>query len=142
MLSEIIATGLFAGKSKFAPGTVGTLVGIPLAILSSVHWLVFWLTVLVLTVAGTVATQRVIDTTGEPDPEEVVIDEIVGYLLAFLFVPVNTKTVIVGFFLFRALDILKPFPIKFFEALPGAYGVMADDIVAGIMTAVILWLIF
>ena len=142
MLAELIATGFFAGKSKIAPGTVGTLVGIPFVLLASTHWSIFFVVVVLLSVGGTLASQIIIEKTGIDDPEEVVVDEILGFVLAFTLVPVNIKSVILGFLIFRVLDIMKPFPIKFFEKLPGAFGVMADDVVAGVMTAVILWVIF
>ncbi len=142
MLAELIATGFFAGKSKIAPGTVGTLVGIPFVLLASTHWFVFLTLVVLLGVVGTLASQFIIEKTGIEDPEEVVVDEILGFLLAFILVPISLKSIMLGFLIFRVLDIVKPFPIKFFEKLPGAFGVMADDIVAGVMTAVILWVIF
>jgi phosphatidylglycerophosphatase A len=141
MLHKLIATGLFVGNVGIAPGTLGTLVGVPLVILLSAHWTLYLSGIILLSFAGLFASQRLIEESGVQDPEEVVIDEIVGYMLAFLFVPVNAKSLVLAFILFRFLDILKPFPIRLFEALPGAYGVMADDIVAGLMTAILLWII-
>ncbi len=137
-IAELIATGFYAGKSKFAPGTVGTLVGIPFLLLTSAQGAGYILLLLLLSVAGTLASQVVIEATGVKDPEEVVIDEVVGYMLTFLFVPLSFKSLLLGFLIFRLLDILKPLPVNLFEKLPGAYGVMADDIAAGLMSAVVL----
>ena len=72
----------------------------------------------------------------------IVIDEACGMLLALVFVPMNLFSVILGFFIFRILDILKPPPAKRMEKLTGSLGVMFDDIVAAIYTNLILQIIF
>jgi phosphatidylglycerophosphatase A len=81
------------------------------------------------------------ELTREEDPEGVVIDEIVGYFFAFLLLEPTLKTLLLAFVLFRLLDILKPFPINLFERMPKGHGVMADDVVAGLLTGFILYLI-
>lgn len=91
----------------------------------------------VLTFAGTWAASRVELLTGRKDPGVVVIDEVVGQLLAFIFVPRNTGVwaIAAGFFLFRLFDIWKPYPIRRLEALESGLGIMADDVLAGIYAA-------
>ncbi len=139
MWQELIATGFYIGRLKYAPGTFGTLLGIPLVYLFAYKW---WLTLLIGLLLYAIAfwsTQYMLELTREEDPEEVVIDEIVGYFFSFIFLEPTLKALIVGFLIFRALDIIKPFPVSLFERLPGAHGVLADDVAAGLMNAVILY---
>ncbi len=142
MWQELIATGFYIGRFKYAPGTVGTLLGVPLVYLLVYKW---WLTLLfglLLYAVAVWSANYMIELTREKDPEEVVIDEILGYFFSFLFIEPTLKTIAVAFITFRALDILKPYPIKLFEKLPKGHGVVADDVVAGIMNAVILYFLF
>ncbi len=142
MWQELIATGFYVGRFRYAPGTVGTLLGVPLVYLLVYKW---WLTLLfglLLYAVAVWSANYVIELTREEDPEEVVIDEIVGYFFSFLFIEPTLKTMAVAFITFRVLDILKPYPIKLFEKLPKGHGVVADDVVAGIMNAVILYFLF
>lgn len=139
---ELIATGFYLGRFRYAPGTVGTLLGIPLVYLLVYKW---WLTLLFGLLLYGIAlwsASYVMELTREEDPEEVVIDEVLGYFLSFLFVEPTLKAIFVGFITFRMLDIIKPYPINLFERLPGGHGVVADDAVAGLMNAVILYLLF
>ena len=142
MWQELIATGFYIGRFKYAPGTVGTLIGVPLVYLLVYKW---WLTLLfglLLYAVAVWSANYMIELTREEDPEEVVIDEILGYFFSFLFIEPTLKTIVVAFITFRMLDIVKPFPIKLFERLPKGHGVVADDVVAGIMNAVILYFLF
>jgi len=142
MWQELIATGFYIGRFKYAPGTVGTLLGVPLVYLLVYKW---WLTLLfglLLYAVAVWSANYMIELTREEDPEEVVIDEILGYFFSFLLIEPTLKTIAVAFITFRVLDILKPYPIKLFERLPKGHGVVADDVVAGIMNAVILYFLF
>lgn len=142
MLSEFLATGFFVGRLGIVPGTLGTLVAVPLVYLFSFNFWTLLGGVVLTTLVGLVTSTKVINLTGEEDPEEVVIDEIAGYMACFLLVEPSLKTYIIAFVLFRLFDIFKPFPINLFEKLPGAYGVMLDDIVAGLMTSAVMYLLF
>ncbi len=142
MWQELIATGFYIGRFKYAPGTLGTLLGVPLVYLLVYKW---WLTLLFglfLYAVAVWSANYMVELTREKDPEEVVIDEVVGYFFSFLFIELTLKTIVVAFITFRILDIVKPYPIKLFEKLPKGHGVVADDMVAGIMNAVILYFIF
>lgn len=77
-----------------------------------------------------------------PDPDRVVIDEVAGMCVSLLFLPVKIKFIIAGFILFRFFDILKPLGIKKMEKLPGGWGIMFDDVLAGIYTNLILQMVF
>jgi len=78
----------------------------------------------------------------QKDEPRIVIDEVCGMLLALFFVPVSVYSVVLGFFIFRAMDIMKPFPAKRIERLAGSAGIMFDDVVAAIYTNLILQIIF
>ena len=142
MLGEFLATGFFVGRLGIAPGTLGTLIAVPLVYLFSFNFWTLLGGVVLTTLVGLVTSTKVINLTGEEDPEEVVIDEIAGYMACFVFVEPSLKTYVIAFVLFRIFDIFKPFPINLFEKLPGAYGVMLDDIVAGLITSAVMYLLF
>ncbi len=140
MFHEFIATGFYVGRLP-APGTLGTLWGVPLVYLVSFNpWTTLTATVLIFLV-GLITSNEVIKMTGDSDPEEVVIDEVAGYVACFLFVEPSLKTYLLAFLLFRVIDIYKPFPVNLFEKIPGAWGVMLDDVVAGVITSFILLLL-
>lgn len=141
MLAELIATGFYVGKIPFAPGTLGTLVGIPLVLFLSIEKKLLFGAIIILFFLGWISAEAMVQKTGNPDPEEVVIDEIVGYMASFLFIEPSYKTIILAFILFRVIDIFKPFPVNLFEKFPGGLGVMADDLVGGILTSFILYLL-
>ncbi len=76
--------------------------------------------------------------TGKKDAPCIVVDEVTGMLVSLLFLPYDIRSAVLAFFLFRILDILKPYPINNLQSLPSGLGVMADDVVAGIYTNIIL----
>ena len=99
--------------------------------------------IITLSLAGIWSANRVEKLFGHKDPRPIVIDEVVGQLTTLLFVPRTASFVIIviGFFVFRAFDILKPYPIRRLESLPGGVGVMADDLLAGVYGAILMALI-
>ncbi len=139
-LIKLVASGLGTGFSPVAPGTAGSALAVAIAWLLSPWWnLPLGLGVTLLaTVAGVFVCNRAEQFWGH-DNGRMVIDEVAGQWLTLCLVPLNTATLLIGFFLFRALDIIKPPPARNAENLPGGWGVMADDLVAGAMGAVILW---
>ncbi len=142
MWQEIIATVFFIGRFRYAPGTVGTLAGVPLVYVFAVKWWLVLMVAVILYLLGVWASNYVIEMRKEKDPEDIVIDEVVGYFLSYAFVEPTLKTLLVGFLTFRLLDIVKPYPISLFEKLPNGHGVMADDVVAGIMNSFLLFFLF
>ncbi len=130
----VLATGFYSGYAPFASGTFGTVVGLPFCYLLSrldpfetMLYMVFFAG-LAVWLAG--EAEKVFE---EKDSGLIVIDEMVGILVALLFIPWGIMSVVVGFFLFRLMDIVKPFPIRSLERnLPGGWGVVGDDILAGI----------
>jgi len=141
VIHEFIATGFYIGKLRLAPGTLGTLLGIPIVYLASFNRWTILLALGVVFLIGLITSQEVIAASGEEDPEEVVIDEVAGYIACFLFIEPTLKSYLLALGLFRVIDIFKPFPVNLLERLPGAYGVMLDDVAAGVMTSLLLFLL-
>jgi phosphatidylglycerophosphatase A len=135
-----LATGFYVGRVPLAPGTFGSLLGLPLCFLLAGIQLPAAVVGVLMLIALAVWSAGVAERTlGRPDPGCIVIDEIAGMVVAFIGLPFNLTTAGVGFILFRALDILKPFPIRVLDKrLPGGPGIVADDVVAGIFTNVLL----
>lgn len=94
--------------------------------------------VLVAVVAGIPAATRLGNASGNHDPSYVVIDEVAGQMLALVCVPAGWKSALAGLILFRAFDIWKPSPLRLLEKLPGGFGVMLDDVGAGLYALVMM----
>lgn len=141
-LHHWIAFGLGSGLAPWAPGTFGTLAAVPLYWLLSPLALVPYLSVVaVLFVLGVWACGRTARDLGGEDPGAIVWDEVVGYLAAMTAASVGWPWMLAGFLLFRLLDISKPWPIRWLDQhLKGGLGIMLDDLAAGALTAVILWI--
>lgn len=134
-----IAQGAYAGRLPRAPGTAGTAVGVLVYFLVRGFSPVEYFSVCVVAaVGGAWAAGRAEAVLGKKDHQSIVIDEIAGYLVSLFLVPPGWGFVISGFFLFRFFDIVKPWPIRKLQDLPGGPGVMLDDIGAGVYTNVIL----
>jgi phosphatidylglycerophosphatase A len=135
-IAVVLATGLQTGRIPFAPGTFGSLLGIPTAwLLGHVPGLVSQAAVLTaLCVVGVFIVNAALPALGgSKDPGCVVFDEIAGQSITFFLVPMTSVVVVVlGFLLFRLFDITKPPPARNLEKLPAGLGVMADDWAAGI----------
>jgi phosphatidylglycerophosphatase A len=132
-VAAAVATGFGAGYSPIAPGTAGSLLGL----------LLFWPlrglptafqvgAVVLLFLAGTAAATRVARRVGAHDPGIVVVDEVVGMWASLLFLPFTPATAALGFVFFRVLDVVKPYPARDLEALPEGWGIMSDDLMAGV----------
>jgi phosphatidylglycerophosphatase A len=134
-----IAQGAYSGRAPIAPGTAGTLVGILLYLLArDLGGLWYGAVCAAVLGIGTWAAGKAERMFGAKDHSTIVIDEIAGFLVAMLLVPGTWQYITAAFFLFRAFDIVKPFPLRRLEHLPGGLGVMLDDIGAGIYTNVVL----
>ena len=137
-----LAWGFGAGKLPKAPGTWGALLGLLLfAALKDFPWFVQLFLVLGLSLCGSYGSQVVAKAQGQKDPQEVVIDEIAGQMLTLVGHPFKVWNIVLGFLLFRTFDILKPPPVRQAERLPQGLGIMADDLVAGLLANLCLWLI-
>ena len=141
-LLKFIATGAGSGYLPKAPGTWGTLVGLllwwPLAGLSLTAYLATVAVLFIVGVASAGAAEKILD---RGDPGVVVIDEIVGVLIALAAVPLHPVAALAGFALFRLFDIAKPFPVGWLDRhLHGGLGIMLDDVAAGLYALLVLHL--
>lgn len=117
-----------------APGTAGTLAAVGVVyLLSLAGGAVFYSAfTLGLILVSFIAAGRCVPILKREDPPEVVIDEVCGFLVCMLSITPNPLNLAIGFFLFRFFDIAKPFPIRRVEKLPGGYGIVMDDVLAGV----------
>ena len=141
-LITFLATGFYSGLSPFAPGTAGTLVGVFICLLClPMPWILRLLFVLALLALSFYVAGEAENIYQKKDDQRIVIDEIIGLQITMLPVAINILNLCAGFVLFRIFDILKPFPIRNLQELPGGWGVVADDVGAGIYAGAVLWLL-
>ena len=144
-LAVAFASFGYVGFAPVAPGTVGSAAAIPLFLL--LRWAGSpWLEVAVcgvLVVAGAWSARLTERALGVEDPGPVVIDEVVGMLVSLLFLPGTWPVILAAFIAFRLFDIVKPWPAGRLEDVPGGWGVMADDVMAGVYAnltiQILLW---
>ena len=134
--TRLLATGFFSGYAPVAPGTAGTAAAmVPYLVAGTLtpgFGALSWVLFLVLVFGVAVYTASLGEHVWGPDPGRVVIDEFVGFYVTVAFLPLSPAVGVAGFFIFRALDILKPPPVRASEKLPGGWGVVMDDVIAGI----------
>ena len=101
-----------------------------------------WAIAIIIAIIGVLVSSHVARFADKKDPQIVVIDEVSGQFITYLLAlaPLNWKYLLLGFILFRGFDVWKPFPARQAEALPGGWGIMADDWMAGIYAAIGLWI--
>ena len=137
-LTRLIATGFFSGYSVIAPGTAGTAVALVIySLLPPLGVLAWSALLLVVTLVGVYVSGEGEKAWGK-DPGYVVIDEFAGFFVTVCFLPQSMLLGVVGFFLFRVLDIIKPPPARQAESLPAGWGIVMDDVFAGIYGNLIL----
>jgi phosphatidylglycerophosphatase A len=138
-----LATGFGTGYFPIAPGTWGTALAAPLVYLAGLlfyPYLYIVVTILIFFVgvwASFIGERHFEDK----DPGKVNIDEIAGFFVAMFLVPINWKSILLGFLVFRIMDIAKPPPVRAIEKLDGGWGIMLDDIVAGLYSLIMIQLI-
>jgi phosphatidylglycerophosphatase A len=146
-LAVFLATVAYCGYFPVAPGTVGSAAGLIVYLLVRwAHSRVFEVALIVAVfVVGTWAATHAERYFGGIDPGPVVIDEVLGQLVTFAFIPVGWHAAIVGFVLFRIYDVIKPYPANRLEKFHGGLGIMADDAAAGVYAnitlRVLMWLL-
>jgi phosphatidylglycerophosphatase A len=142
-LSEQISTIFGIGYTVYAPGTMGSLFGLLLYMFIKdvpVAWYVFF--IIILFIVGVLVSDVMEDVYGIKDPSFVVIDEVVGMLIAMIAIPYSPLTAILGFLLFRIIDISKVPPLNWLEKIHGGFGIMIDDAVGGLIVNIILQVLF
>jgi phosphatidylglycerophosphatase A len=157
-------TTVGVGYIPGAPGTYGSLLAVafyaalsnlfgsyrytpsaapPEFVVAAIHAVIL-IAFLLFILLGIWAAGRSVELLGNTDPPQAVVDEVIGQLIVFLFIPFTRSWVLIaaGFLLFRLFDIWKPYPIDYLQSLPSGIGVCADDILAGIYAGVVLSVIF
>jgi phosphatidylglycerophosphatase A len=134
------ATGAWIGKIPFAPGTFGTLLGILfvliLAIITPGYETLYVVALIIFAILISELAEKLLQ---QKDPGCIVIDEIAGYVVAMVGIPLSIYTIGMGFLIFRFFDIVKPFPVKYFEnKFKGGPGIVLDDLIAGLLSAFVL----
>jgi len=137
-----LAFGFGSGLAKKAPGTCGTVAAIPIYLLLVLTGLpIYSLLTIIITVVGIWICGQAADKLGEHDFGGIVWDEVAGYLITMWLVPFSWQTALAGFVLFRLFDIVKPWPIIWLDQhVQGGFGIMIDDVLAGIFAGGVLWL--
>lgn len=134
-----LMVGFGSGRARRAPGTWGTLVGLAVyALLQPLPPTAYALAVAALFAFGVWGSGRVARGMGQKDPSSIVWDEIVGLLVGLFMVPAGWGYLVAGFLLFRLFDIVKPLGIDRLQRLPGGWGIMVDDLAAGVYVALAL----
>ena len=137
-LITMLATGCYIGYTPKAPGTAGSILGLciiwSLAETSSLLYIILTIFLLIL---GIWVSGRAEIYFGH-DGSQIVIDEIIGVMITFVWIPLTVHTLIIGFILFRIMDIVKPFPADRAQKLPGGIGVVADDVIAAVYAHLLL----
>lgn len=139
-----LATGCKSGDSPVAPGTAGSLAALlPCWVLSLLPLSVsalFLIAFIVLAIWAAEAAEKIL---GQKDPGRIVIDEFAGMMTTLIGIQFTWQSALAGFFIFRAMDIVKPFPIRYLErAIPGGAGIVLDDVAAGIAAHLVLRLLY
>ncbi len=142
-LSEQISTVFGIGYTVYAPGTIGSLFGLLLYMFIKDLPIVWYVTfIVVLFLIGVLVSDVMEDVYGIKDPSFVVIDEVVGMLISMIAIPYSPLVAILGFLLFRIIDITKIPPLNWLEKLHGGFGIMIDDAVGGLIVNIILQVLF
>jgi phosphatidylglycerophosphatase A len=143
---ELLFTGFYSGYIPYGPGTAGTLVAMIIFILEYFifkgnSWIINIIIVAVLFIPSLKLADDGAKFFKKKDPSQVVIDEMIGYWITVMFFPFSLKLAIIAFIIFRIFDILKPYPISYFEKFKGGTGIMLDDFVAGLFSWIIIYLL-
>ncbi len=133
-----VSTAAGVGFLRPAPGTLASLVGVALYLVFYPHWGVYLGVLALVTALGFGTIDAMERLCGEQDPSCVVIDEVAGMLITLFLLPPRPSVLVTAFFLFRAFDMFKIPPADRFERLPGARGVMLDDLMAGVYANLVM----
>ncbi len=144
LIIEALATGFYLGRAPKAPGTFGTLLGIPLAfLLYQIGAYGYMYSTAIFIIFAVVIADIYERAQATHDNSEIVIDEIAGFLVTMMWLPMTWQSFLAAFILFRILDAGKPFPISYVDKkIKGGLGVVADDILAGVIANIILQVVY
>lgn len=137
-LVKMLATWFYVGNIPGAPGTAASAVAVLMAIIFAQNIFLYVLILMIVTILGFRVSDRMEEILQQKDPGCIVIDEVAGIMVAFFLLPLSWPVVITAFFLFRAFDMFKIYPVNKFEQIHGGAGVMIDDLVAGLYTNIVM----
>ncbi len=142
-MTKIFITFGFLGYSKYFPGTLASIAALPLGVALIALEARYYLLIIIVTLSiiSFFLIKEYLSENSQEDPKEVVIDEVLGQLLAMLFCPLSLEAILLSFLIFRFFDILKIYPVNKIEKIGGAIGVIGDDVVSGIFTSIIIYLL-
>ncbi len=133
VFAQLVATCGYVGYAPLAPGTFGSAVGVGLwMVIVHAGAMAELAAIVVSAVLGVWSAGVVERLLGKTDPGVVVVDEVLGMLVTLAWIPLTPLGVAVAFLVFRTFDVVKPWPASRLEALPGGWGIMADDAMAGV----------
>lgn len=146
-IKEFLFTVFYSGYSPVAPGTAGTIVAMAIYMLENLIFAdsdpsflnIFNLVAVIMLIYPSIKLGDAAEKFYQSkDPQQVVIDEVIGYWIGILFIPFSFSNAVIAFIVFRGFDIIKPFPAGFLESLTGGLGIMIDDIIAGLYTLAVM----
>ena len=141
--ANFFALGCGLGLAPKAPGTFGTLLGIPVLLLMPGNLTMYLVALLVLFLFGVWCCNECSDYLGVHDHGGIVWDEVVGYLVTMIALPQSWPWLLAWFVVFRFFDIIKPWPISWVDRqVKGGFGIMIDDVLAGLMAAITLHIVY
>ena len=141
-VANFFALGMGLGLARKAPGTFGTLLGIPILLVMPAKLLVFLIVLALLFAYGVWCCDECTKFLGVHDHGGIVWDEVVGYLITMIALPVTWQWIVAGFVVFRFFDIVKPWPISWVDRqVHGGMGIMLDDVLAGLMACASLHIV-
>jgi len=141
LLERLLGSGFFSGYIPIAPGTFGSLVALALYLIPGFENPTILLTLISLFSIIGVYTGNKFEKVYGKDPAQCTIDEMVGMWITLLFIPKYIWYILIAFIIWRILDIIKPFPANIVEKIKGGWGIMLDDIVAGIYSLILVHII-
>lgn len=141
---HFLALGFGSGLSPKAPGTMGTIAAIPIFLLCSLLPVnLFILITVLMSIIGIWICDKASKDAGVHDHGAIVWDEFAGFFITMIAIPVTWQTVLAGFVIFRIFDIIKPWPISIADKkVGGGFGIMLDDVIAGILALALMHMIF
>ena len=142
LIVKAFASGLFSGYSPVASGTVGSLVGLAIYYIPGFEQPYYIMPACVIVFLAGIKASDIMEGRYGHDPAEVTIDEVLGMWFTLFLLPKSLVVAIPGFFVFRVLDIVKPFPARKFDEARGGFGIMMDDVICAFYSNLILQIIF
>ncbi|WP_392561592.1 phosphatidylglycerophosphatase A [Orbus sturtevantii] len=141
---HFLAVGLGSGMSPIMPGTMGSLMAIPLWLLFyQLIPILYWVLIVVAFIFGCFLCQKTSDDTHTHDSGHIVWDEFVGMWITLFFIPhISMLWIVIAFIIFRFFDMVKPWPIRWFDQkVSGGFGIMIDDVIAAIFSSIVVYLL-